>query len=166
MISSNFNLIITQITKIINLPFNKLLILATTAQIASMFLKLIINTIRYKTVSLKEMANYGGMPSSHTVFVMSLLFGIALDKDLGWKSELFAITLVFSMITIVDTIRLRSVIDKIKKGLKEVVEQNNLKTNNIIFPKDIAHTTLDVTIGTIFAFFYTLLFYLFFNNIF
>lgn len=161
----NFKIIFQEFLKIIYSPLNRLLILAVSAQVASMICKLIISSIKSKSFNYKKMATYGGMPSSHTVFVMSILFGIGLDKNLGWQSELFAVVLVFSMITIVDTIRLRSVIDRIKKSVDDIAEKENLKVK-LELPKDIAHTVPEVVVGIFFAFIYTFVFYLFFYHLF
>lgn len=165
-IMDNFIMLLGQLYQIIYSPFNRLLILACSSQVFSMIAKVIINAIKTKKISFNNMANYGGMPSSHTVFITSLVFGVAFDPCFGWKHPFFAFAIVLSAIILTDAIRLRGTIDKINNILKIVVEKDKSLKNSIKFPGVIAHTTAEVIGGIIFAFLYTIIFYLLFYNIF
>ena len=112
------------------------------------------------------MTSYGGMPSSHTVFVTSFAFGIALDPDYGWRHPLFAFSIIVSAIVLIDTIRFRGTLDRVNTILKKVVEKDKDLKESIKFPKHIAHTSSEVVGGLIFSFFYTVTFYLFFYQLF
>jgi len=164
-IGNNFNILLKQILSFFSAFNNRVLILATTAQIFSMIVKVIINIIKNKKLSLKVMTSYGGMPSSHTVFVASFLFGIALDPEYGWISPFFAIGIVVAAIVLIDAIKFRGTVDRINDCLKEIVSKNP-EYSYIKLPKYIAHTVPEIIVGVIFAFLYTFIFYLFFYNFF
>lgn len=163
-IGQNFVMLIEQIIKIFTAFFNKTLILACSAQIASMGAKFVINSIKNGKITVKEMASYGGMPSSHTTFIMAYVFGVALDPKIGWTSEILTFGIVVSAMILMDTIRFRGTVDKINEQTRKLLE----KTGNadIIMPKYIAHKGSEVIGGIIFAFLYTFTFYLFFYNLF
>ena len=119
-IYENLLMILKQLTLIIYSPLNRLLILACSSQLASMIAKFIITSIKTKSLSFKTMTSYGGMPSSHTVFVTSFAFGIALDPDYGWRHPLFAFSIIVSAIVLIDTIRFRGTLDRVNTILKKV----------------------------------------------
>ena len=151
-IHDNFLMLLGQFVSIVYSPFSRLLILVCSAQIASMIAKFIISSFKAKKFSLKSMVNYGGMPSSHTVFITTFVFGIALDQDFGWNHPFFTLSLVLSALVLIDTIRLRGTIDKINDILKKVVSENEKLKKEIKMPKKIAHTPKEVMGGLIFSF--------------
>ncbi|HOF00879.1 MAG TPA: divergent PAP2 family protein [Spirochaetota bacterium] len=163
-IGQNFALLIEQITKLFTAFFNKTLILACSAQLASMVAKFIISSIKNKKIAVKEMATYGGMPSSHTTFIMAYVFGVALDPKIGWTSEIFTFGIVVSAMILMDAIRFRGTVDKINEQTRKLLERTG--NTDIIMPKYIAHKASEVVGGVIFAFLYTFTFYLFFYNLF
>ncbi len=165
-INENLIMVKDQLINFLFLPLNRLLFLAVSAQVSSMIAKLIINAVKSKKISYKKMATYGGMPSSHTAFVMAVVFGIGFDKELGWKSPLFAVSFVTAMIVIIDAVRLRGTVDNLKNIIKLLIEKDNDLKEKVVIPKNIAHTALEVIGGIVFAFFYTIFFYLFFYSLF
>lgn len=165
-IYENFIMLINQFYQIIYSPFNRLLILCCSSQIASMIAKVVISSIKNKKISFNNMADYGGMPSSHTAFITSFVFGIAFDPNFGWRHPFFAFSIVLSGIILADTIKLRGTIDKLNVVLKTIVNEDKSLKNSMKFPSYIAHTAAEVVGGIIFAFLYTLLFYLFLYDIF
>ncbi|OHD12495.1 MAG: hypothetical protein A2086_10470 [Spirochaetes bacterium GWD1_27_9] len=166
-ISSNFFMLVDQFkTMFPNSFLNRILILVCSAHISSMILKGIINSIKQRKLNFKNMANYGGMPSSHTVFAISFTFGIAFDKNYGFSHPLFVLSIIVAAIIIMDAVRLRGTIDNINDILKEVTKTNPDLKDKIKFPKNVAHKLSEVLGGIVFAFIYTLIFYLFFYNVF
>lgn len=165
-ITNNIQILIQQLINIIYSPLNRLLILACSSQIASMLTKAIISSIKNKKFSLKNMSKYGGMPSSHTVFVTSIIFGIAFDKNFGWQHPLLTFGIVISSVVLTDAVRLRGTVDKLNNTLKEVINNHDELKDKITLPKHIAHTPLEVVVGIGFAFVYTLFFYALFYSIF
>ena len=165
-IQENFIMILGQLYQVIYSPFNRLLILTCSSQIASMIAKLIITSIKMKKISFKNMVKYGGMPSSHTVFITTFVFGVAFDPGFGWQHPFFAFSIILSAIILIDTIRLRGTIDKLNNIIKIIVNKDKSIKEAIKFPALIAHTTPEVLGGIFFAFLYTIVFYLFLYNIF
>ena len=69
-------------------------------------IKFIIESIRYKKIRLGRFFNgSGGMPSSHNAFVFSLTTLIGINE--GFDSVFFAISLVFSIIVMYDSMVVR-----------------------------------------------------------
>jgi len=167
IIASNFFMMINQLKGMFYYSaLNRLLILSCSAQVASMLAKLLINSFKAKGLKADGIANYGGMPSSHTVFAMSFVFGVVLDKDLGFGSPFFVVALIFAAIMMMDAVRLRGAIDKIGDAVKSLVDEHPELKDKIKVPKHVAHTTAEVIGGLIFAFLYTFIFYLFLYSLF
>jgi uncharacterized protein len=166
-IANNFSMLINQIQGMFYYSvINRLLILTCSAQVASMLAKMIINSFKSKKLTADNIANYGGMPSSHTVFAMSFVFGVVLDKNLGFGSPFFVVSLVFAAIMMMDAVRLRGAVDKVNDAVRVITESNPELKDKINLPKHVAHSTAEVIGGIIFAFLYTFIFYLFFYNFF
>ena len=166
-ILDNFNMLIGQLAGMFYHSFlNRLLILACSAQIMSMLAKGVINFFVTKKFDPKKFFHYGGMPSSHTVFVMALVFGVALDKELGFGHYLLPVTIIFSAIVLMDAVRLRGVIDNLNEILSDVIANDPSLKEKYKMPKIIAHKVSVILGGIVFAFVYTFLFYLFFYGVF
>jgi uncharacterized protein len=165
-IYDNYLMLIKQISNIIYSPLSRLLVLSCSSQVASMIAKLIIYSIKNKKFAFSNMANYGGMPSSHTVYIMSFVFGTAFDPNLGWFHPVFVLSLVVSTIILVDTVRFRGTVDKLNHAISIIIEKDISLKDKIVLPKLIAHKVSEVISGIIFAFFYTFLFYLLFYHVF
>jgi acid phosphatase family membrane protein YuiD len=166
-IYENFNMLLGQISTFFVASFsNRILILCCSAHIFSMVFKLVLNSIKNRKFNPASGFNYGGMPSSHTVFIMSFVFGIAFDKEFGFNSAMLIFSIIMASIILMDAIRLRGVVDKLNIALTEIVKTDPKLENKISLPKFVAHKTNEVIAGIIFAFIYTFLFYLFFYHIF
>ena len=101
-IVANFSLIVQQLSGCLGIFNNRVFWLAVTSQLASMIAKMIIVSIQNKKFSVMNMFIYGGMPSSHTAFVMALVFGCMLEPSIGWRHPLTACVFVLSMIILSD----------------------------------------------------------------
>jgi uncharacterized protein len=165
-ITNNLNIIMQQLQAVIYSPLSRLLILSCSSQIASMIAKLIITAVKAKKISVKTMAQYGGMPSSHTVFITSFVFGIAFEPSYGWNSPFFTFGVIVSSITLIDTIRFRGTVDRINDVLRKVIDNDKKLKESVDLPKSIAHTPAEVIGGIVFALLYTMLFYLLLYNVF
>lgn len=167
MIQENFENIKNQF-----LPFlffmvtNKVLVLGLVTQVTSMFVKAIIKSIKNKKFSLKNMADYGGMPSSHTAFIISVALGIGIEAEVGWFHPSYAFVIIMVFIVLVDAIKLRGNIDSLNRVLSNIIDENPSLKEKITLPKQIAHTTPEVIGGIVYAFISTFFFYLFFDSFF
>ena len=162
-IVANFSLIVQQLSGCLGIFNNRVFWLAVTSQLASMIAKMIIVSIQNKKFSVMNMFIYGGMPSSHTAFVMALVFGCIFEPSIGWKHPLTACVFVLSMIILSDAIRFRGAVDKINAEVQDLSERIGITVN---MPRFVAHKPEEVIAGVIFSFVYTLLFYLFFGGLF
>ena len=149
---SNMQALIEKMSGIIWIFTNKVLILAITAQFFSMVTKGIIKSIKTKEISFKKMADYGGIPSSHTAFIVAALLGLGMELQKGFASPEFGILAVVAMIILVDAVKFRGNVDKINANLKETIVHSGL-ADKITQPKFIAHKVSEVVAGIVFAFY-------------
>ncbi len=120
----------------------KYILIPMAVIILSQTLKFIIYFIRSGKIDIiRFLDGMGGMPSSHSSFVASITTLIYLNY--GLFSPLFAICLVFSLVTIYDAMGIRyesgkqaQVLNKITKG--------NLK-------ESLGHKPIEVLVGVIFG---------------
>lgn len=83
----------------------KYILIPFGAAIVSQCIKVFIEFIRYKKISVNRFIDgMGGMPSTHSALVASISTIIYLDFGI---SPLFAVTLIFSLIVIYDSMGIR-----------------------------------------------------------
>jgi acid phosphatase family membrane protein YuiD len=118
------------------------------------FIKTVITLLRGKVKNFKEVLELlifrtGGMPSSHSALVMAVCTSIAFKH--GINSDLFALSLCFSLVVIRDAFGVRRSSGLQAKTINEIGNELNLKS--IIKYKQIkeiqGHTPLEVLVGTI-----------------
>ena len=83
---------------------NKILLAVILAGFGAQVLKLIIYWFKHKRLSWHDLVVTGGMPSSHSAFVVSLATIIFLEEGI---STTFTISLVLAMIVIRDAFGVR-----------------------------------------------------------
>jgi uncharacterized protein len=93
---------------IAKLPLSVSLLLAVAVQVACQLFKVVFYSLRDRRLALSWLVSAGGMPSAHSAFVTALTVGIGLSS--GFASEIFAVSCVFSIITIYDAMRLRGAV--------------------------------------------------------
>jgi uncharacterized protein len=116
-----------------------------TAQVFKVLLILLL-TRRWEPERLLET---GGMPSSHTSFVVALSTGVALTQ--GMDSPLFAACAVFSLIVMYDATGVRRssglqarLINELIEELRALVRENFAPTPLRVL---LGHTYLEVAVG-------------------
>ncbi len=111
--------------------------------------KVLIEVLSYRKVDLKRFVGSGGMPSSHSAFVMALSTGIG--KLEGWESPLFAIAMSFAFVVMYDAAGVRRAAGKqaeiLNIMIKDVIEHKVLKEERL--KELIGHTPIEVIIGGI-----------------
>lgn len=81
------------------------IIIPFSAAILSQFIKVIIEFVKYKKINFARFLDgMGGMPSTHSALVSSISTLIYLNCGM---SPLFAVTLIFSLIVIYDSMGIR-----------------------------------------------------------
>lgn len=76
-----------------------------TALVVCQAIKTIYEIIKTKQFNLKIITSSGGMPSAHASFITSLTMIIGFKE--GFTSSIFALALIFTMITCYDAVGVR-----------------------------------------------------------
>lgn len=112
-------------------------------------LKVIITVLKYKKLDFSRLVGSGGMPSSHSSFVMALSVGIG--KVIGFDTPMFAFSIVFAFVVMYDASGVRRAAGKQAKILNKIMDemkhfQFNLDGN---LKELLGHTPIEVFAGAI-----------------
>ena len=131
------------------------LLIAASIQILCQLFKVVYYSIRERRLQWHRFFHPAGMPSAHSAFVTALTVCIAAYN--GIRSDLFALSFVFSVIIIYDTFRLRGAVQshsriilKLARGLPESERQR--------LPRYIGHTGAEIIAGVLIGGLWGLLF--------
>jgi uncharacterized protein len=122
---------------------NKVILTLLLAGFGAQLAKLIILLFRHKTLSFKDIFVTGGMPSSHSAFVISLATIIYLQEG---ATTAFAISLVFAMVVIRDAYGVRRTAGEEGIVINQMMGKLKMKKETHFA---MGHTPLQVTIGSI-----------------
>lgn len=141
--------------KIIPPVVNKIILAVLLAGFGAQLVKMLVYFFRHKSLSWHDLVVTGGMPSSHSAFVISMATIIFLEEGV---STAFVISLVLAMIVIRDAFGVRRtvgeegmVINQIMKKLK-IVKKTHFS---------MGHTPLQVLVGSLIGFVVSVLVYYF-----
>ncbi len=117
--------------------------------ISSQVLKLLTDGIKGNFDLKNIFISYGGMPSSHTAFSVSITTLIGLR--LGYSSALFAACLVFTLLIIRDAVTFRNILGKQAKVYNRLIAKLSKKKKKDLplFREKMGHSILEVTGGII-----------------
>lgn len=128
----------------------KIIAIPIAAGLIAQVLKVVVAAYKTGRIDLRLLNRYGGMPSSHTALVVSLSAVSGLSS--GFTSPIFAIALVFSIITVRDAIGIRMYLGQhaslINKLIGELPEAEKLKFPTHLIERT-GHTRLEALVGTI-----------------
>lgn len=129
---------------------NKTLIIAGLGWVVAGILKVIIELIVNKKLTLSRILGSGGMPSSHTSTVVAL--AIAVGYISGLDTVSFAIAVIFAIIVIHDAVGVRQETGKQAQILNQIIFDTSI-FKNLDFEKRlkeyIGHTPFQVLVGAI-----------------
>lgn len=132
---------------------NKTLIIAGLGWVVAGILKVIIELIVNKKLTLSRILGSGGMPSSHTSTVVAL--AIAVGYISGLDTVSFAIAVIFAIIVIHDAVGVRQETGKQAQILNQIIFDTSI-FKNLDFEKRlkeyIGHTPFQVLVGAIVGF--------------
>lgn len=133
-------------TQILN---NKVLLACFTAWFTAQLLKIIITFFSSKKIDLTRFVGSGGMPSSHTSFVMAL--STSIGRLHGWDSAVFAVSLCFAFVVMYDAAGVRRAAGNQAKILNIIIEDlaHNKPLANERLKELIGHTPKEVLAGAI-----------------
>ncbi|MCH5184695.1 MAG: divergent PAP2 family protein [Oscillospiraceae bacterium] len=129
---------------------NRIMWTGALGWITAQVLKAIFVLICEKKFDFKRLVGSGGMPSSHSSFVMSLSTAIGLEE--GFDSTYFAIAIVISFITMYDAAGVRRAAGLQAKTLNMIMEEfskGEILTAEIKLKELLGHTPVEVIAGAI-----------------
>jgi acid phosphatase family membrane protein YuiD len=128
---------------------NRVLVIALISWSVAQVLKVVVLLVLTKRIDLHRLVGSGGMPSSHTAFVMALSTAVGLVY--GWNTPLFAIAISYAFVVMYDAAGVRRSAGKQAEILniiiKEVIEHKGLKEERL--KELIGHTPIEVIAGAI-----------------
>lgn len=129
---------------------NKIMTTSITAWFIAQLLKVIFVLISQKKVDFTRLIGSGGMPSSHSAFVVALMTSVG--KKLGLDSPEFAITFVLAMIVMYDASGVRQATGQQAKILNRIIEhwgEDDPKFVEERLKELIGHTKFEVLVGAL-----------------
>ncbi len=125
---------------------NKIILTLLLAGFGAQLIKLIGLWFRHKSLSWHDLVVTGGMPSSHSAFVVSLATIIYLEEG---TSTAFAISLVLAFIVVRDAFGVRRTVGEEGVVINEMIKKLKLKDKTHF---SMGHTPLQVMVGSVLGF--------------
>ena len=128
---------------------NRVLIACITAWFIAQVIKIILTYYSSKKLDLTRLTGSGGMPSSHTAFVMAL--STSIGRMYGWDSAIFAVSLCFTLVVMYDAAGVRRAAGNQAKILNRIIEDlaHNKPITDEKLKELIGHTPKEVVVGAI-----------------
>ncbi len=130
---------------------NYMLVTAITSWFAAQVIKTAIDAYFNKGINWERMTGSGGMPSSHSAFVVSVATSAAIQY--GLSSSVFAICFVLSSVVMYDAMGVRRETGKQAVLLNKILEDNpfNWKPEEfeMKLKEYVGHTPLQVLMGAL-----------------
>lgn len=137
------------------LNMNKILIAGILGGLLAQICKLVIISLKHKRISIHDFFVTGGMPSSHSAFMIALTTIIYFEQGL---SPLFTISLILSIIILRDAYGVRRAVGNEGKAIEKLFGIHKLKSK---FHYVMGHTPFQVFVGALLGFIVALVVYLF-----
>jgi len=126
----------------------KYIIVPVIAWLSVQIIKFVTDIVKNKKINLKVLVASGGMPSSHSSVVTSLMTLLGLNE--GFSSPLFAIAFVFGLIVMYDAAGVRRAAGKQAGILNQLIYSNQVKIDtNEKLKELIGHTPKQVFVGAL-----------------
>ncbi|MEK6938399.1 MAG: divergent PAP2 family protein [Nanoarchaeota archaeon] len=125
---------------------NKIILAVILAGFGAQLIKLVVLWFKHKSLHWKDLLVTGGMPSSHSAFVVSLATIIYLMEGV---STAFAISLVLAFIVVRDAFGVRRTVGEEGVMIHRIVQKLKLHKEPHFA---MGHTPWQVTVGSILGF--------------
>ncbi|OWZ84014.1 divergent PAP2 family protein [Natranaerobius trueperi] len=134
---------------LVKLKSNDFFATAVISWFIAQLLKVLISLLKTKSIDFKLFVASGGMPSSHSAFVMGLTG--ALGFKVGWESPLTAMALVLSLVVMYDAAGVRRAAGKQAAILNRLIfdSNNDKKLTEKRLKELLGHTPIEVIFGAI-----------------
>lgn len=130
------------------IPSLIILISSISSCLLAQALKILINYIRFRKLDFGILVRTGGMPSSHSAMVTSLVTAIGIIE--GWQSTVFALALCFALIVMYDASGVRRSVGIQATILNQMIVELNNDNPELQFKRIkefIGHTPFEVLAG-------------------
>lgn len=131
---------------------NRVLFAAVLAWLVAQILKVLLEWLLHKRLSAERLWGAGGMPSAHSAMVCALT--VSMARFYGVSSPVFALSVMFSFVTIYDAMGVRWETGEharlLNKYLKQMKSQDDDDSSPEIDLKEyIGHTPMEVLAGVL-----------------
>ncbi len=128
-------------------PAYEVLASAFLAAIVAQSLKVMTYILQHKTINFKIFTTTGGMPSSHSAFVIGLATSSGLTE--GFNSTIFAAALGFALVVMYDAAGLRRAAGKMAATLNKIVDHVYDVPASERLRELLGHTPVEVFVGAL-----------------
>lgn len=128
---------------------NNVLLIAVIACLTAQVLKLVVEFIKNRKVTVRTLVTTGGMPSAHSALVTALATGIGQSS--GWASTEFAMATIFAIIVMYDAAGVRQAAGKQARILNQMIDElfrEDHKFNEDRLKELLGHTPFQVIVGS------------------
>ncbi|MCX7923256.1 MAG: divergent PAP2 family protein [Clostridia bacterium] len=131
---------------------NKAITVPALAWFIAQFIKVVSVIVRDKKIDFTRFVGSGGMPSSHSSFIVSLT--TVVGKNRGWDSIEFGIAVAVALIVMYDAAGVRRAAGKQAKVLNKLIFSHHDKAHFDEKLKELlGHSPLEVVMGAILGIF-------------
>lgn len=128
----------------------KFLVITILAWASVQLFKFIADAIINRKINFKRLVETGGMPSSHSATVTSLMTAIGISE--GFNSAIFAVAFVFSVIVMYDAAGVRRAAGKQATILNQLINSNQVQVDtNEKLKELLGHTPFQVFVGALYG---------------
>lgn len=128
----------------------KFLIIPIIAWATVQIFKFLADAMVNKKINFKRLVETGGMPSSHSATVTSLMMAVGMSE--GFSSPIFAIAFVFSVIVMYDAAGVRRAAGKQASILNQLINSKQVQVDtNEKLKELLGHTPFQVIVGGIYG---------------
>lgn len=131
---------------------NHILVSAVLAWAAAQIIKTVLAYRKTKELDLERLFGSGGMPSSHTAFVVAMATAAAMVE--GLASSAFALSFILASIVMYDAAGVRQAAGQQARVLNRLIKQ--LRSEHILPERELkellGHTPLEVLGGAVLGF--------------
>jgi acid phosphatase family membrane protein YuiD len=125
---------------------NKIIIVAILSWAIAQVIKIVTDIIETKKFDLELVFSTGGMPSSHSSFVVSAALSVGFAE--GFGSTVFAVSLVLAIVVMYDAAGVRRQAGKQAAALNKIIESIGFKIDER-FKELLGHTPVEVAAGAL-----------------
>lgn len=128
---------------------NKIFSVAIVSWFIAQLIKVVLTLLLTNKFDLNRFVGSGGMPSSHTSFVMALSTAIGLEY--GWDSNIYAFALTFALVVMYDASGVRRSVGKQATILNTIIEDlyKHKHVGESKLKELVGHTPFEVIVGAL-----------------